>query len=410
MKKGLKRAAAAVLAIVLAATLCGCDRGYIMTVDGMEIRNGVYLTFLQTAYSKAQTEFKKQSEETSDPETSESETSDTTSKESVPITKEEISGKSGSQWIKDEALKYIRRFVAVQRKCEELGIELTEEEKATINADVTSIWDNSNEMVKYLYGFETIGEYYESQGIARESYKQVSTVSELQTKLFMYYYDKGGEFEIKDSEVDAHLKDKYVSVKYLSVTYTDASGKTLESDSDKKALRDNLQKYADRINNGDKPKDVFYDYSIERATERAKAKAETEYKEDNEDKLTKEEWIKKQVESAGIKKDESDDDLDQIISKENTSLDEKLKEYIINAASDGKAKLFDTEKTVYLVIKEDITQKTKWKEENRDDVLTEMKSEDFQSMLDLFGQNYEVDANESLVNNKYRPERLNSKN
>lgn len=403
MKKGLKRAAAAVLSVILAATLCGCDRGYIMTVDGMEIRNGVYLSFMRTAYSNAKSELTKQSEENSDPETSERDTSDS---ESVPLTKEEISGKSGSQWIKDETLKYIRRFVAVQRKCEELGIKLTEEEIAKINTEVTSVWDSENEMVKYMYGYETLGELYESQGIARESYKQISTVSELQTKLFMYYYDKGGEFEIKDSEVDAHLKDKYVSVKYMSVTYTDASGKTLESDSDKKALRDNLQKYADRINKGDKPKDVFYDYSIERATERAKAKAETEYKEDNEDKLTKEEWIKKQVESAGIKKDESDDDLDQIISKENTSLDEKLKEYIINAASDGKAKLFDTEKTVYLVIKEDITQKTKWKEENRDNVLTEMKSEEFQSMLDLFGQNYEVDANESLVNNKYRPERL----
>lgn len=406
MKKRLKKAAAAVLAVILAASLCGCDRGYIMTVDGMEIRNGVYLSFMRTAYGKAQTEFKNQSEETSDPETSESETSDTTSEDSVPITKKEISGKSGSQWIKDETLKYIRRFVAVQRKCEELGIELTEEETAKINTDVTSMWDSPDDMIKYLYDFETIGEYYENIGISRESYKQISTVSELQTKLFMYYYDKGGEFEIKDSEVDAHLKDKFVSVKYMSVTYTDASGKTLENDSDKKALRDNLQKYADRINKGDKPKDVFYDYSIEKATERAKAKAETEYKEDNEDKLTKEEWIKKQVEAAGIKKYESDDDLDQIISKDNTSLDEKLKEYIINAESDGKAKLFDTEKTVYLVIKEDITQKTKWKEENRDNVLTEMKSEEFQSMMDIFGQNYEVDANESLVNNKYRPERL----
>lgn len=406
MKKRLKKAAAAVLAVILAASLCGCDRGYIMTVDGMEIRNGVYLSFMRTAYGKAQTEFKNQSEETSDPETSESETSDTTSEDSVPITKKEISGKSGSQWIKDETLKYIRRFVAVQRKCEELGIELTEEETAKINTDVTSMWDSPDDMIKYLYDFETIGEYYENIGISRESYKQISTVSELQTKLFMYYYDKGGEFEIKDSEVDAHLKDKFVSVKYMSVTYTDASGKTLENDSDKKALRDNLQKYADRINKGDKPKDVFYDYSIEKATERAKAKAETEYKEDNEEKLTKEEWIKKQVEAAGIKKYESDDDLDQIISKDNTSLDEKLKEYIINAESDGKAKLFDTEKTVYLVIKEDITQKTKWKEENRDNVLTEMKSEEFQSMMDIFGQNYEVDANESLVNNKYRPERL----
>lgn len=408
MKTSLKRAAAAVLAVILAASLCGCDRGSLMTVDGMEIRNGVYISLMQSVYSNAGEELKEQ-QETSDTtsDTSASETSDTESKESVPITEETIDGKSGSQWIKDETLKAVRRFVAVQRKCDELDIALSDTEINELNSKANELWDNANDYLKYVYGFETLGEYYESRGIAKESYKEIQRVSKLQNKLFMYYYDKGGDLEVKESEINDYLKENYASVKLLEVPYT-SSDDDEKIEANKKAMKEKAQGLADSLNKGDSPVDVFYNYNLEKAEESAKTKAEVEYKEDNEDKLTKEEWIKKQVEAAGVKKAESADDLDQVISKDSSSLSEELTEYIFNAESDGKATLFEATKGVYVVIKEDITKKTKWKEDHNQDLLTLIKGDDFQSMLDLFGQNYEVVADENLVNKKYGPERLNA--
>lgn len=406
MRFGLKKAAAAVLAVVLAASLCGCDRGYIMTVDGMDIRNGVYLSYLRTAYSMAGEEFEKQNSETSDDDTA----ADDTSEPATPITKEEIDGKSGSQWIKDETMKSIRRFVAIQRECEELDITLTEDEIKDINTSLTETWDNENQYVQYLYGYKTMGEYYESQGIGQESMREILRVNKLQEKLFMYFYGKDGEYEVKESEINDFLKENYATVKLLSLSYTDASGNKLEKDEDKKAVKDDAQKYADRINKGDKPVDVFYEYNLAKAEEAAKAKAEKDYKEDNEDKLTKEEWIKKQVEEADIKKAESEEELDRVISKESSSFDEKTTEYIFNAPSDGKATIFETENGVYLIVKEDITEKSKWKEDNNENILNEIKGDEFQGKLDIYGQNYDVDADESLVNKKYGPEKLNTSN
>lgn len=408
MKTSLKRAAAAVLAVILAASLCGCDRGSLMTVDGMEIRNGVYISLMQSVYSNAGEELKEQ-QETSDTtsDTSASETSDTESKESVPITEETIDGKSGSQWIKDETLKAVRRFVAVQRKCDELDIALSDTEINELNSKANELWDNANDYLKYVYGFETLGEYYESRGIAKESYKEIQRVSKLQNKLFMYYYDKGGDLEVKESEINDYLKENYASVKLLEVPYT-SSDDDEKIEANKKAMKEKAQGLADNLNKGDSPVDVFYNYNLEKAEESAKKKAEVEYKEDNKDGLTKEEWIKKQVEAAGVKKAESADDLDQVISKDSSSLSEELTEYIFNAESDCKATLFEATKGVYVVIKEDITKKTKWKEDHNQDLLTLIKGDDFQSMLDLFGQNYEVVADESLVNKKYGPERLNA--
>lgn len=401
MKKCIKRIAAAALAVVLAASLCGCDKGYIMTVDGMEIRNGIYLTYLGSAYSMAESEFKKQQSETSEVQADNLVTK--------PITEENLEGKSGSEWIKDETLKAVRRFVAIQRKCAELDIKLSDSELAAVNAEVTEMWENSDEYVKYYYGVDSIGEYYENQGIAIESMKEVYRVNELQDKLFMYYYGKDGEFEIKDGEIDEYLKENYASFKLKSTAYTDASGKTLEKDEDKKAVVDKMKEYADRINKGEKVIDVFYDFDLNKVEEAAKAKAETDYKEDNEDKLTKEEWIKKMVEAAGVEKAKNDEELDRVISKESSGYEEKLTEFIFNASDDGKAAVYEAENTVYIIVREDITKKDKWKEDNDLSVRGSMKFDEFREMLDLFGQNYEVVADSSLVNRKYRPEKLDPK-
>lgn len=404
MKTGLKKIAAAVLAVVLAASLCGCDRGYLMKVDGEDIRNGVYLQLLESAYSMAEKAYEKQNAETSD--TSGGDSSESGS-ESVPITDRNIDGKTGSQWIKDETLKAVRRFVAIQRKCDELGITLTEEELNDISVEVNKTWESENEYVKYLYGLNTMGEYYESKGIAQESVKEINRVNELQNKLFLHFYQKGGEFEVKESEIDSYLKDTYCAIKYQSFSYTDASGKALESDADKKAVKDKAQGYADRINNGESPVDVFYEYTLSRVEESVKASAETEYKEDNADKLTKDEWIKKQIESANVTKADSPEDLDRFITKESTLFDEDTLARIFKASADGKAAVYETESSVYIIIKDDITKKTKWKEDNNEAFLTAIKSEEFTEMIDIFGQNYEVELDDYLVNKKYAPEKLN---
>ena len=399
MKTKFKKIAAAALAAMLAVTLCGCDRGYLMTVDGVDIRNGVYLQLLQSAYSLAGTALEKQNADNPDSSSSEEDT--------TPITEEMIEGKTGSQWIKDETMKAVRRFVAIQRKCEELGIALTEEEENEISVEVNKTWESENQYVKYLYGYNTMGDYYESQGIAQESVKQINRVNELQNKLFLYYYDKGGEFEVNESEIDDYLKETYSVVKYQSLAFTDASGKALESDADKKAVKDKAQGYVDRINNGESVVDVFYEYNLSRVEESAAARAETDYSEDNADNLTKEQWIKQQVESANVTKADSADDLDRYLTKESTTPDADTLDYIFKAASDGKATLFEAENAVYIIIKDDITKKTKWKEDNHEALLTAIKSDEFREMIDLFGQNYEVTADENLVNKKYGPEILN---
>lgn len=401
MRSGFKKAACAVLAAALAFSLCGCDRGYIMTVDGMDIRNGVYLLLLRTEYSAAKT---KHSEETS---AAAADTSDTSSAESLPITEEQIEGKNGSQWIKDETRLAVLRHVAVQRKCEEYGIKLTDEELKNISDKISETWDAENQYLQYVYGYPTLGEYYESQGVAKESVIEVNKVNELQTKLFEYYYGEGGELEVDEETFTKYLKENYSMVKMYKFAYKDAAGNDLETDADKNAVKEKAQEYADRLNNGESAAEVFYDIELEAAEESAKAKAETDYKEDNEDGLSKEDWIKKQIEAANVTKKESDDELNSVVVKENSALGEAATDYVFAAADDGKANVFADDSGVYLIEKVDMTKQEKWLSDNKVMVLAEIKGDEYQNMLDLFAQNYEVNADSGLIDNKYSPEKLN---
>jgi len=397
MRINFRRAAAGVLAVGLTMSLCGCgDNGYLMTVDGIDIRNGVYLSFQQNAVSSANSKYKE-----------ENSTSDSTSStESVDLFEQTVEGKSVPEWVKAETLDQVRRFVAIQRLCEKYGISLTDDEIAEINKDVQSTWDESNMYVQYLYGTNSMGEYYESMGIGIESLKEIARTSSLSDKLFLYYYDKDGTTPVTDEELNKYITEKYAVVKMLTFNYKNYKGEALETDEEKQEIKDKAKKYAERLNNGESFVDIKYEAELAAARDSAKASAESSYKEDNEEGLSKEDYVKKAVDAATATKAESLDATDSFVSKDNSQFDEKVTEYIWNAAVDGKATVFEGENAAYVIIREDITTKETWIKENRTGLLKSIKGDEYDSMIELTYQNYDVDLDEYLVNTKYAPEKM----
>ncbi len=299
----------------------------------------------------------------------------------------------------------MRKFVAVQKLCNEYGITLTEDEIKEMNDDLQSTWDEENMYVMYTMGFNTLGEYYESFGVGIESMKEIRKANALSDKLFLHYYDTDGEYPVTKDEINTYLTENYAAVKMLTLKYTDAEGKALETDEAKQEIKDKAKTYAERLNGGDSFIDVKYDFDLETAQEAARVSAENSYTEDNEDKLSKEEYIKKEVDDVDVTKAEKPEDLDQFISKENSTLDEKLTEYIWNAAVDGKATVFEGESAAYVIVREDVTAKESWEKDNHEAILKEIKSDEYDGLMELTYQNYEIELDEYLVNTKYAPEK-----
>lgn len=411
-KRHFAKIAAGVAAVVMAASLGGCmDNGTIMTVDGMKIRNGVYLSLMQSAIQTATERVEEMHVEETESDTSD--TSDTSSdasstessSEEADIFKETIDGMSFSDWVKQNTRKGVLRFVGTQRLCEEYGITLTDEEIADINSSVQASWDEEDVYLQYVYGMPTLGDYYRAMGIEAESLKQIAIADELNSRLFDYFYGEGGEHEVPQEEIDKYIEENFAAYRLITVRKLDYKGDILFLDDELQELKDRAQEYADRLNDGEAYVDVLYDFDLLEAQNEAKAEAEESYTEDNADGLTKEEYIQQAIDEVTVDEGEDDDAYDEVISKSQSVLSDELTDYIFGLPADGKATVYEGSEAYYVVVKLDIMD-IGWVEANENEVLHEMREDDFDSLMDLMCQNYDVQQNDYLVNTKYSPEKM----
>ncbi len=410
-KRHFTKIAAGAAAVVMALSLGGCmDNGTIMTVDGMKIRNGVYISLMQTAMQTASNRIDEMNAETS------SDTSDTTSsdasstdssseEEEYDIFKETIDGMSYSDWVKENTRKGVLRFVGTQRLCEQYGITLTDDEIADINSSVQESWDTEDMYLQYIYGMSTMGDYYRAMGIEVESLKQIAIADELNSRLFDYFYGEDGEYAVPQEEIDKYIEDNYAAYRLMTVRKLDYKGDILFLDEELQELKDRAQEYADRLNDGEAYVDVLYDFDLLEAQNEAKADAEESYTEDNADGLTKEEYIQQAIDEVTVDEGEDDDAYDEVISKNKSVLSDELTDYIFGLPADGKASVFEGSEAYYVVVKLDIMD-IGWVDANEDEVLHEMRDDDFDQRMDVLCQNYDVEQNNYLVNKKYSPEKM----
>ena len=409
---------AAVSAAAVAVSMCGCmDNGKIMTVDGTEINNGVYLYYQQSAYSTAQekinAERQKELDSIADDITGDNSSAESSSSSSSSSTSSalkyfstSIDGKSTSQWVKDETLRLVKQFVEVQRLCADKGVSLDQIEKDAISEQVSGTWDKTDYYIQYFFGFDTAGKYYESNGIGKESYTQINTVSALKDKLFTKLYDKDGETPVSDEEFLAYVKENYAAVELLKLDYEDYKGNKLTSDDDKKAIDELAQQYADRLSGGESFINVKYDFDLKAEQDSSREQIEDYYDKNPVEGKTKEEYVAEEIAKLTVDKAESVDEITSYYNKNSNSLDENVSEFVFSAKDDGKAALLKTDDCVYVIARTDISKSEKWLESNRTSILINIKGTDFENYLDDAAANLTVNANSYLIDSKYKPERL----
>lgn len=403
MKTTFKKISAAVLAAAAAVTLSGCtENGYIMTVDGMEIRTGVYLSLQKTSINLANQKVEEQ--KSGDETSSDAALSD----DEADVFEYTIDGKSYSDWILDDTRTGVLRFVGIQRECERLGITLTEEEKNEIYNTVNEQWEDTT-IAYYGLDYANWGEYYESMGMGIESMKELSIVDSLNEKLFLSYYGEGGQWAVTDEEFSTKANELYAAYNLIALQYTDYTGTPLLTDAEKQEINDTVNNYADRFNNADSLIDIMYDYSLRLAQDKARAEAEKEYSEEKAEGLTKEEYVQKAVDDVDVSAAEDESEFDEVIEKASSPLTEELTDFIFSLPLDGKAYVYEGTSSAYMVVRKSVLDLEGWEDYYRSDILREMKGDEFDSRMDLICQNYDVVQKDYLVNKKYSPEKIINK-
>lgn len=451
MSHKIKKLAAASLAIVCAASMCGCsDSGYIGTVNGIQIPNGMYIFYVAVnGYSEAANKIT-------------DELGDSLGTAEVTVFNNTIEGKTASAWLKDHAVEKLRRYAAIEELFTNNGLSLTAEEQTAIDENIKALDDDLGFYAQYYglpEGITSFGEHYESMGIGKSSLRLISENSYKEDHVFLNQYDVDGLTPVTDDEINSYITENYAAVKLLKLTFTDYQGITLKDEADIQAVKDLAQAYADRYNSTGDWSEIQYDFDLRQAQFDAWLNADDEYAEmkDGSSEATDTSSAAESQSDTSVSTAEAQsgtaeaapeetgnssgtifqkpvvntgdaeynkfaqdaidaataelkdvDSLEQFIKKDSSTLPEKITEYIWNAPADGKATLFTDEESncIYVVVRDDATTMESWKTSQHESFLHELRDDAFEELLKGIYQNYVVDLDDYLVNTKYAPEKL----
>lgn len=372
--KAIKKITAAFLAVLMIMSISGCSTKpeWSYKVDDNEVQIGVYIYALYTAYNQA-------ASYASSAEGYDAEKSFL----NLTITDDDGETAVAKDWIVDTAKELTKNILTIEEEFEARGLTLTAEDEAAAKESADNDWNLGPYYDMYLaYGMmpTPYKDILEPYGVSYESFERASYMaSAKQTALFEEIYINDEETAVSTEDLTNYFTENYTSYSYLSVrladSATDDSGSTTYtamSDEDIAEIESTLQGYADNINNG----------------------AGT--------------FAEQMVEYTALKELESDPSTSAVENLDESSLNEDVIA-ALNELEEGKAslvKIGEAENAYYyLIYKAPIADSVAdyiEDETNSFNVLSAMKSEEFQDMLTAKAEELGIQENTSVVNS-YKP-------
>jgi len=243
-----KRVLAALAAVSMMFTAAGCGEGTSWAVKyGAYTANaGVFTYYQMEALKEAKSKIQAQDEN--------ADVSDLKKLKSMTVDGVDI-----EEWVNNRAKEKVKKFVAVTRKFDELGLELSADDQANADYYVEYGW---------MYGE---GETCEKIGTSKESYKQIIEFSYKEKQIFSYYYGEGGEKEYPEEDYNKYLSENLSRVKMMTFSLKDKDGNELDA-AGKADVKTQAEDYLKRANSGESMDELIKEY--EKLKEEAEAEAE----------------------------------------------------------------------------------------------------------------------------------------
>lgn len=213
-KRLLAGAAAAACAVSLSS--CGADTKWAARSGDTELSAGIYIYNLLNEYYAAM-------DHMTDTDT-----------DVLNIT---IDDKPSREWILEKTKEDLKKYVAVENKFTELGMELSEDDKNTVDYIVNQMWP-------------AYGTMMEGYGISEQSYRSCYTNTMKNDEIFLKYYGEDGITPVSDDEIKQYMTDNYARVNYIALNLKDADGNLLKSDGKKEVMK-MAEEYLQRAEDGE---------------------------------------------------------------------------------------------------------------------------------------------------------------
>lgn len=268
----------------------------------------------------------------------------------------QIDGQSMEDWVNDRALDLCRQYVATNKLFEDKGLSLTEDEQTAIDSSLES--------------FPNYEELYTNIGVAESSYEEYLIFNSRFQELFLDRYQEGGEAAVSDEELSSFYRENFDEVKLISLSYTEftdsssdtsSTDTTSTDDNSPETVQATAQGYLDRLQAGENMDDLIYEYQQSTASD-----------------------------SSTVTRNESVDNITVIPANgdNTTTYTDDVINQMVAIAQGGSALVQDTENSRYYVVyKVDQDNNTEYFDANRDNILYEMKSDEFEQYLVDYANN-----------------------
>lgn len=421
MAKAKKITAALTAALLCTASLTACsDTSYVMTVGDSKINAGIYIYNELTEMSYQMTMMYYQNGIKKD------------------YFDQKVDGKAFDEYLSDYALTATKEYAAVVDKFNELGLTLSDEDIKSINDSISSTWDSQ-------------GEFYESEGISKESVKLALKGSKMREELFDYYYAEGGEEAVSDDEMVKYLDDNYLRYKSISfaktTASTDSSSSATDSSTDSadaaneeaKAKRDEFLEKAQGVSFDDFDSiiDEYNDYVASKKAKDSSSAADSDSSSAADSSTASDDTSSvSDIDTSSTASDdtssvsdstaESSSTVDSNSSTDSSSSEpdpyanEKMVNYgamddsqkdttngkilkEVSGMSTDVATAYEDDNAYYILIKGDIKGRdTEYAKDKHEDLLKEMKSDEFQEKLTSWVEKLDIKVNNKAIK-RYTP-------
>lgn len=419
----LKKILAGVSAFAVALSLTACaDTKWASKIDGTEIRAGIYIFYTIDGYSEASTKLN-ELEKTGD------------------FFSQTLDEKDMRTYIKDYATNKCLRYIAIEKKFDELGLVLSDTDIKTINYNIETDWDQ-------------VEKIYTQNGVSKQSYTDVYTNSYKELLIFDKYYEADGIESISDDELKDYYAENNARVKYIPFTLKDKEGNLLK-DADKAKVIKMAEEYLARAKSGTDfatLMDEYYDYYVALMTDSSSVADSTNDSSsvivtdtvsdeistanaattqitttENADETSlvdesSEEYSTVSSDSSITDSTVSDSTVDDSSTTDSSSVtDPYLYESILNIdatspttkfiknvfenAKVGVPILFEDDESYYLVIRYDLLERADLFTDNRTALLHKLKDDDFNIIVDSWALPLSIEKNMDSYK-RYNPDKL----
>ncbi len=368
----IKKIIALMLVCVMAIGLVGCgDTTWIVKANDIVINSGLYIFYQLQGYTEAVY---------------------TLAAEDInyyyyymygySLLEETIDDQTVAEYVNEYALDMCKQYIVVEQLFRDLGLELSDDDKALIKAQVSSTWSSSQD-------------YFESAGIAKSTVEMALENSFKEDLVFDAYYEVGGVKGTTEETISAYLEDEYARIKFISFTFADSADDAIDTER-KEAQLALANSYLERANAGEAMDDLIADYTAYLEAEEA---AEEEVTDDStKENLPVIEEESEETEDIEVTEEEADPyENEYIIATDSTSPSAKFVNYVFTTCKVGEFSVIQDDTNFYLVEKLDILERDDIMEDSRDYLLTEIYDSDYTSLINKTLAEYTVTVNEKSV-------------